>query len=147
MPSASQECERRAIGCNGGFLRAGYALYIYVVMSAASYFNTGNHVKLFEDRNHSKTIFVDIGGVYKLSVFSFDRKSLGYPAYVLPISGTWKVFAVLVILMPNYRLAKEWAYAGLFFLLTGGVVSHLANGDGLLGALPVLIFSVLTVVS
>ena len=72
---------------------------------------------------------------------------LGYPDYVLPILGTWKILAVIVILIPNFLLAKEWAYAGLFFLLTGGVISHLASGDGLVGALPVLLFSVLTVVS
>lgn len=72
---------------------------------------------------------------------------LGYPEYVLPILGIWKVLAVIVILIPNYQLAKEWAYAGLFFLLTGGVISHLMSGDGIVGALPVLLFSILTVAS
>ncbi len=72
---------------------------------------------------------------------------LGYPEYVLPILGTWKVLAVMVILVPKYPLAKEWAYAGLFFLLSGGVISHFASGDGVLGALPVFVFMCLTIAS
>jgi hypothetical protein len=31
--------------------------------------------------------------------------------------------------MPRFPLLKEWAYAGFFFLMTGAVFSHLANGD------------------
>jgi hypothetical protein len=72
---------------------------------------------------------------------------LGYPLYVLTILGVWKVLAVAVILMPKYPLAKEWAYAGLFFLLSGGVVSHIACGDTVLQVLPVFVFMCLTVAS
>lgn len=72
---------------------------------------------------------------------------LGYPEYMLSILGTWKILAVIVILIPKYKLAKEWAYAGLFFLLSGGVISHFASGDGISGALPVLIFMCLTIAS
>jgi hypothetical protein len=42
---------------------------------------------------------------------------------------------------------KEWAYAGLFFLLSGGVISHFASGDTFLQALPVFMFMCLTVIS
>lgn len=72
---------------------------------------------------------------------------LGYPEYVLSILGTWKILAVIVVLMPGYQLVKEWAYAGLFFLLSGGVVSHFFSGDGVLGALPVFVFMCLTIAS
>jgi hypothetical protein len=72
---------------------------------------------------------------------------LGFPEYVLPILGVWKVLAIVVILMPKYLLVKEWAYAGLFFLLSGGVISHIASGDGILEALPVFVFMCLTVAS
>lgn len=74
-------------------------------------------------------------------------KQIGFPEYVLPILGTWKVLAVIVILIPKYLLVKEWAYAGLFFLLSGGVISHFASGDGVLEALPVFVFMCLTVAS
>ena len=72
---------------------------------------------------------------------------LGYPEYVLSILGVWKVLAVIVILIPKYQSVKEWAYAGLFFLLSGAVVSHLASGDGISGALPAFVFMCLNLAS
>jgi hypothetical protein len=35
----------------------------------------------------------------------------------------------MVILLPGLKLVKEWAYAGLFFVMTGALISHLAVGD------------------
>lgn len=74
-------------------------------------------------------------------------KHIGFPEYVLPILGTWKFLAVIAILIPKYLLVKEWAYAGLFFLLSGGVIAHFASGDGILKALPVFVFMCLTIAS
>jgi hypothetical protein len=54
--------------------------------------------------------------------------SLGYPLYFFKIIGVWKVLAVVAILVPGFPLIKEWAYAGLFFVMTGAFVSHLASG-------------------
>ncbi len=54
---------------------------------------------------------------------------LGYPQYFLYIIGMWKILGVIVILIPGYKLVKEWAYAGLFFAMTGAVFSHLASGQ------------------
>jgi len=54
---------------------------------------------------------------------------LGYPIYFMSIIGTWKILAVIAILIPGFKLLKEWAYAGLFFTMTGALVSHLACGD------------------
>lgn len=73
--------------------------------------------------------------------------SLGYPLYLLTILGVWKLLAVIVILIPKYTLIKEWAYAGLFFLLSGGVISHLASGEALMKAFPVFVFLCLNVAS
>jgi uncharacterized membrane protein YphA (DoxX/SURF4 family) len=53
---------------------------------------------------------------------------LGYPVYFLTIIGVWKVLGVIAILMPGFTLLKEWAYAGLFFVMTGAFISHLASG-------------------
>ena len=72
---------------------------------------------------------------------------LGYPRYFLPLIGTWKILGALVILVPGFLLVKEWAYAGLFFAMTGAVVSHLANGDTLPQFIASLVFAVLTVLS
>ncbi|MEP6681624.1 MAG: DoxX family protein [Parafilimonas sp.] len=54
---------------------------------------------------------------------------LGYPLYFLYILGVWKVLGVTAILLPGFKLVKEWAYAGLFFVMTGALISHLASGD------------------
>ncbi len=73
--------------------------------------------------------------------------NLGYPLYMLSILDIWKLLAVFSILIPKYPLVKEWAYSGLFFLLSGGVISYLASGEGIIKALPVFIFMCLTVIS
>jgi len=56
---------------------------------------------------------------------------LGYPVYFMVIIGTWKLLAALALVVPGAPRLKEWAYAGLTFLLTGAFVSHLAAGDPL----------------
>ncbi|QKJ30499.1 DoxX family protein [Mucilaginibacter mali] len=54
---------------------------------------------------------------------------LGYPVYLMTILGIWKILGVIVILMPGFKLVKEWAYAGFFFTMTGALISHLIMGD------------------
>jgi len=54
---------------------------------------------------------------------------LGYPVYFLTILGTWKILGVIAILVPGFKLLKEWAYAGFFFAMTGALISHLACHD------------------
>jgi len=54
---------------------------------------------------------------------------LGYPLYLMSILGTWKILGVIAILLPGFKLVKEWAYAGLFFVMTGALISHLIMGD------------------
>jgi uncharacterized membrane protein YphA (DoxX/SURF4 family) len=62
---------------------------------------------------------------------------LGYPVYMLTIVGIWKALAVLALLVPGFPRLKEWAYAGVFFEMTGAAASHAAKGDfpSLLGPL------------
>src|ERR1700760_3867285 len=56
-------------------------------------------------------------------------KPLGYPNYFISIIGVWKVLGIIAILIPGFKLLKEWAYAGLFFTMTGAVISHIASND------------------
>jgi hypothetical protein len=44
---------------------------------------------------------------------------LGYPLYMLPFLGVAKLLGIIALLIPGYPRIKEWAYAGLFFDLTG----------------------------
>lgn len=55
---------------------------------------------------------------------------LGYPAYFAVILGVWKLLAAPALLVPGFPRLKEWAYAGIFFDLTGAAASHAALGDG-----------------
>lgn len=55
--------------------------------------------------------------------------SIGYPLYITTILGTWKILGVIAIVVPRFPRLKEWAYAGLFFLMTGAAVSHAFADD------------------
>jgi uncharacterized membrane protein len=60
-------------------------------------------------------------------VANFSR--LGYPEYLMTLIGIWKLLGVVAILVPNFTLIKEWAYAGFFFAMTGAIISHVVVGD------------------
>jgi hypothetical protein len=53
---------------------------------------------------------------------------LGYPMYFFLILGIWKVLGAIAILAPRFPRLKEWAYAGIFFDLTGAAASCAAVG-------------------
>ncbi|MCT2581784.1 DoxX family protein [Actinophytocola gossypii] len=55
---------------------------------------------------------------------------LGYPDYFAYVLGVCHVGAAVTIAVPGFPLLKEWAYAGVAFMWSGAVVSHLARGDG-----------------
>ena len=49
---------------------------------------------------------------------------LGYPTYFVAILGFWKVLGGIALLVPGFPRLKEWAYAGVFFDLTGAAASQ-----------------------
>lgn len=53
---------------------------------------------------------------------------LGYPLYMLPFIGVAKLLGIVALLIPGFPRLKEWAYAGMFFDLTGAVYSGLMVG-------------------
>ena len=72
---------------------------------------------------------------------------LGYPLYFLRIIGFWKVLGGIVLLVPNYPRLKEWAYAGIFFELSGAAASWLAFEHNVGEAVAPAILAVLALVS
>lgn len=54
---------------------------------------------------------------------------LGYPLYFVTILGVWKILGGITVLAPGLPRLKEWAYAGMFFDLSGAAASHAATGD------------------
>ena len=75
--------------------------------------------------------------------FVHDMAHLGYPNYVLPLLGVWKILGAVIILAPRLPRLKEWAYAGMVFDATGAAVSRAVLGDGSFAvALPLIITGV-----
>ena len=76
-----------------------------------------------------------------------EVRSIGYPAYVLYIVGVWKALAVAALLWPRLPRLREWAYAGVFFEMSGAVASHVLAGDSFARCAAPLAFTALTLVS
>ena len=74
--------------------------------------------------------FVGGGGVVQMSFSRLNDAMvlLGYPLYFFHILGFWKVLGAIAILVPRLPRLKEWAYAGIFFDLTGAAASCVAVG-------------------
>ena len=76
--------------------------------------------------------FIGGGGVAQIAQYLANPHGvvpvLGYPTYFFAILGFWKALGAIAILVPRYPRLKEWAYAGIFFDLTGAVASVIAVG-------------------
>ena len=72
---------------------------------------------------------------------------LGYPVYMLSVLGIWKILGVVALLIPKFPVLKEWAYAGIFFTVTGALYSHIVSGDSMKDMFPALLYLVLIAVS
>lgn len=72
------------------------------------------------------------GGLAQMAQFRANPHGvvpvLGYPTYFFAILGFWKVLGAIAILVPRFPRLKEWAYAGIFFDLTGAAASCAAVG-------------------
>lgn len=79
--------------------------------------------------------------------FEWGIQQLGYPVYLLTIIGIWKVLGALAILIPKFPLIKEWAYAGIFFLFTGALFSHIASDHAWTELIPATTLLIATVLS
>jgi hypothetical protein len=72
------------------------------------------------------------GGVSQVAQYLKDPHGivpvLLYPMYFFGILGVWKTLGAIAILVPRFPRLKEWAYAGIFFDLTGAAASCAAVG-------------------
>jgi hypothetical protein len=74
-------------------------------------------------------------------------QQLGYPAYFVTILGFWKFLGGIAILVPGFRLLKEWAYAGIMFDLTGAAATNFACHAPAWHVLAPLVIAVFAIVS
>jgi hypothetical protein len=73
-------------------------------------------------------IFSSIGGIQPSEqTIEMMHKGMGFPIPFIQFISWAKIIGALAILTPGLpKTIKEWAYAGLFFDLTGAVFSILA---------------------
>jgi hypothetical protein len=96
--------------------------------------------------------FIGSGGVAQVAILRGNAATLllGYPLYFFHILGFWKILGAIAILAPRFPRLKEWAYAGIFFDLTGAAASNAAVGGYGVYAFHILaplLLAVLTVAS
>jgi uncharacterized membrane protein YphA (DoxX/SURF4 family) len=72
---------------------------------------------------------------------------LGFPLHVATLLGLWKVLGALAIVAPRLPRLKEWAYAGMFFDLTGAAWAHAAAGDPASTIVPPIVLLAITMTS
>ena len=72
------------------------------------------------------------GGIAQMAQYRANPQGvvpvLGYPMYFFAILGFWKLLGAIAILVPRFPRLKEWAYAGIFFDLTGAAASCAFSG-------------------
>ena len=68
-------------------------------------------------------------------------KQLGYPIYIMDITGAAKIFGALALLQNKYRTLKEWAFAGFAIDFIGAAASVALAGMGLVATLPALVMT------
>jgi hypothetical protein len=88
-----------------------------------------------------------IGQLFQVKEVVDGFVKLGYPTYFISIIGFWKILAIIAILVPKLPLLKEWAYAGVFFVMTGATISHIAVNDSVFHIIMPLIIAGLAVAS
>jgi hypothetical protein len=95
--------------------------------------------------------FIGSGGVAQVAQYVGNPHGvvleLGYPMYFFGILGVWKALGAIAILVPRYPRLKEWAYAGIFFDLTGAAASCAAVGGYGAYAFHVIAPLILTVIA
>ena len=71
---------------------------------------------------------------------------LGYPLYLNYILGGAKLLGVIALLVPSFKIIKEWAYAGFTFDILGAGASIALKGEPLM-ALTILPFLIVMFLS
>src|SRR5690242_14379529 len=98
---------------------------------ASSAFRSRSHIIAYWVTTTLLVSELALGGVWDILRVPQVRgliERLGYPLYFLVILGIWKLLGAIALIIPRFPRLKEWAYAGVFFDLTGAVASLSASG-------------------
>jgi hypothetical protein len=88
-----------------------------------------------------------LANLFRFEHVAQDMAHLGYPPYFMTVLGMWKLLGASVVAAPKVPRAKEWAYAGMIFDLTGAAASRAAVSDGVKMILVPLTIAVIVAVS
>jgi len=94
--------------------------------------------------------FIGSGGAAELARVQGNVQGLvqlGYPVYFATIIGLWKVLGAIAILVPRFPRLKEWAYAGIFFNMTGAAATGLFTHSALWHVIVDLVLTAFTIAS
>ncbi|WP_323789049.1 DoxX family protein [Psychroserpens sp.] len=71
--------------------------------------------------------------------------SFGYPTYIIYPYAIAKLLGLIALWNPNFKVLKEWAYAGFFFAFILAFFAHVMISDGeQAGALIALILLIIS---
>lgn len=69
-------------------------------------------------------LYSGIGGFMHNPTVVTGMFHLGYPPNFVIILCIWKLLGAGAVLIPRFALLKEWAYAGMFFDMSGADLTH-----------------------
>lgn len=70
------------------------------------------------------------GGISKQEAGQQVMRHLGYPVYIMVITGVFKLFGAIAIMQNKFTIVKEWAFAGFAINFVGAIASRAFVGDG-----------------
>ena len=75
--------------------------------------------------------------MYSVSMYFFKHEDVsamftnfGYPTYIIYPYAVAKLLGLLALWNPNFKVIKEWAYAGFFYAFIFAFFAHYMIGDG-----------------
>lgn len=75
--------------------------------------------------------------LYSVSMYFFKHEAVsqmfttfGYPTYIIYPYAVAKLLGLFAIWNPNFKVVKEWAYAGFFFAFILAFFAHYMISDG-----------------
>lgn len=75
--------------------------------------------------------------LFSVSMYFFNHEdvsvmftSFGYPTYIIYPYAVAKLLGLYALWNPNFKIIKEWAYAGFFFAFILAFFAHYMIGDG-----------------
>lgn len=74
-------------------------------------------------------------------------KALGFPQFFIVQLAVLKIFAALILLIPNIPMAlKEWAYCGTMLFFLTALVAHISHKDSVgISVMLVILMGILSV--